>query len=212
MKKTTYICLALCLILSACGKNEVRPTTISGQALQYGTLEPIEGANVYLIASGGGDGNILTNDLSWTTLDSMLTDTEGRYAFERIISGAPYIVTELDDTRYAPQRDIIPVQKEGDNPIDLIFKPYAWFKIHLKNVNPHNTRDEIFLGGFGLGGGSDQNRFIGSSIDTTIIGEVEANKNINLKWIIYKENNDDMEENDSFYISAFDTIDYEILY
>ena len=200
MKTLTFPVLVLLLIpISGCGdKDIIKGIDVSGYVLEYGTLEPIEGARVYLIAG-----------ISSVT-DKVITDMSGRYEFKR-----PHRETGTVLSLYAFADDYYDII-EADVPlpwkkqeIDIVMDPYAWIKLHIKNTNPFDHNDLLSFSGE-WGGGSLPD-YYGMNVDLYYLQKVYGNRFIDIYWGVTKNNNFNFSQ-DSVFTVAHDTVDFEILY
>ena len=183
-----------------------RYTKIEGQVLEYGSNKPLVGAEVFLqeaiYAPFSGGGNYIT-------IDTFYTDNEGKYSIEflHLPSTDSYNVSyqvEAHSFWYYPETKSM--ETGYGHRRNIILDPFGWIKVHLKNVNPFDNKDYLFTSIEGGGG-----HYYGKEIDLIDIRTRNANKKIGLYWTV-KKNNILKEYNDSLYLPAHDTVNYEILY
>ena len=218
-----YLFLSFLIILTlifSCHKPEDNPipkdkvpygdgsrTKIEGRVLEYGTLKPIPNALVVLEEefhmpfTGGG---------KYYPIDSTYTDSDGYYIYDF------KHIDKLDDYYFSYQVKVLAPKYFDNNSrmengyahrSDIILDPYAWIKVHVKNVNPFDENDELRTGSPKGGGGV----FIGINMDATEIQNKFGNRKIELLWVVIKNKIQSIHK-DSLYLPAHDTIDYEIFY
>lgn len=102
---------------------------------------------------------------------------------------------------YIVGNDYLGVQY-GDTEADLYLTPQAWLKVHIENIEPGESSDNIAINGFLSGS------FNGSLVDTFLLGEVPGNQFIVIYWAFGYEPT----QTDTIYCPAFDTTYYELLY
>ena len=183
-------------------------TKIEGVVLEYGTRKPLSNVMVFLDEShsapfsGGG---------TYYPIDTTFTDTEGKFVYDFIhipnsdklkwdyqVRTQPYL--------YYPDEYEMESGYQYKNK-ELIVEPYSFIRAHIKNVNPFDDEDYIFVSFDGGSGG----RFRGRNIDEINIYKVSGNKKIKILTRLDR-NKIETEKIDSIYIKGHDTIDYEILY
>jgi hypothetical protein len=123
MKKTFFaVLLAAALLAAGCKQRD-----ISGQVLEHGTEQPIEGATVTLSACSGE----LLGSTNCYRKATTTTDDEGRFGF----GGEGTIVT-AEAAGYWPSDDnfgFLNSDEKGYKPATLYLYPHAWLKVTLKN-------------------------------------------------------------------------------
>ncbi|HLF64118.1 MAG TPA: hypothetical protein VI603_10210 [Saprospiraceae bacterium] len=174
---------------------------VSGYVLEYGTLDPVEGARVYLV--GGSAGGVYGPN--WNLVDTFITGPDGKYSFRR--SEEPVIVALYV---YADQYyDIIEKAvkfPERKQEIDIVMDPYAWLKLNVRIVD---FNPDLILRYYG-GGGTHGNYLLGGG-EINELNLIQGNRYQRIAWSATVGNN--MEPFlDSIYVSAFDTVYYEIQY
>lgn len=183
-------------------------TKIEGVVLEYGTRKPLANVMVFLDEShsapfsGGG---------TYYPIDTTFTDTEGKFVYDFIhipnsdklkwdyqVRTQPYL--------YYPDEYEMESGYQYKNK-ELIVEPHSFIKAHIKNVNPFDDEDYIFVS---FGGGSG-GRFRGRNIDEINIYKVSGNKKIKILTRLDR-NKIETEKIDSIYIKGHDTLDYDIFY
>jgi len=199
------VLLGLFILSAGCGdRDNIKGLDVSGYVLEYGTLDPIEGARVYLV--GGSAGGV--SGPNWNLVDTFITGPDGKYAFRR--SEEPVIVALYV---YADQYyDIIEKAvkfPERKQEIDIVMDPYAWIKLHIKNTNPYDINDLFSFSGE-WGGGSLPD-YYGMNVDLYYLQKVYGNRFIDVYWGVTKNNKFNFSQ-DSVFTVTHDTVDFEILY
>jgi hypothetical protein len=183
-------------------------TKIEGVVLEYGTGKPLANVMVFLDESqsvpfsGGG---------TYYPIDTTYTDTEGKFFYDFIhipnsdklkwdyqVRTQPYL--------YYPDEYEMESGYQYKNK-ELIVEPYSFIRAHIKNVNPFDDEDYIFVAFDGGSGG----RFRGREINEFNIYRVSGNKKIEILTRLDR-NKIETENIDSIYIKGHDTINYEIFY
>ena len=181
-------------------------TKIEGVVLEYGTRKPLANVMVFLDEShsapfsGGG---------TYYPIDTTFTDTEGKFVYDFIhvpnsdklkwdyqVRTQPYL--------YYPDEYEMESGYQYKNK-ELIVEPYSFIRAHIKNVNPFDDEDYIFI----FMGSSD--RYTGINVDVVTIFQTTGNQLTKSLTRVEKAGKT-TEKRDSFFIKAHDTIDYEILY
>ncbi|MBK7243019.1 MAG: hypothetical protein IPH98_04060 [Saprospiraceae bacterium] len=136
-------------------------TKIEGVVLEYGTRKPLSNVMVFLDEShsapfsGGG---------TYYPIDTTFTDTEGKFVYDFIhvpnsdklkwdyqVRTQPYL--------YYPDEYEMESGYQYKNK-ELIVEPYSFIRAHIKNVNPFDGEDYIFVAfGGGAGGGVSWKRY-----------------------------------------------------
>jgi hypothetical protein len=217
MKKIIYFLLLLSILschkdpLCELAKDEAR---LQGYALEKGTKKPVEGVRLYLTncASSLQFGSFPT----CTVIDSTKTDKNGYYSFTYKYKGK-YDGSSFDlranvsDSYYKRGRfeTIGPTDHLiWDYNLELI--PKAWVKVHIKNINPFNDADLVWVSG-GWSGALKDDRYYGKTVDLFIKKEIIGNDSLGISWDITK-NNIDYFKTSKVYCPALDTTYFEILY
>ena len=183
-------------------------TKIEGVVLEYGTRKPLSNVMVFLDEShsapfsGGG---------TYYPIDTTFTDTEGKFVYDfKHIPDEDHLFWDYQVRTqpylYYPDEYEMESGYQYKNK-ELIVEPYSFIRAHIKNVNPFDDEDYIFVSFDGGSGG----RFRGRNIDEINIYKVSGNKKIKILTRLDR-NKIETEKIDSIYIKGHDTIDYEILY
>jgi hypothetical protein len=203
MKKPFFILLVmvLCQIWS-CSKpkpNEWQ-TTVNARAVEYNTTVPVSNASVLLFAGGRIQAETVTNAL-------------GQFQFEFVATpGVVYKVLVTPDTLHTTKRyfqtRVWSINEGQSNRFDYPVTPYAYVKMHLKNVNPFDENDRISMSSPLLKGRA----FRGKNIDTTFIDyTASSNENVAIIYWTYRNGMDTLTRNSQF-LPAHDTTFIEIKY
>lgn len=207
MKKHIVLLIPFILLLVQCHKE---PTStfikMSGKVLEYGTNKPIANAKVGIYEEGG---EFL--GATWTRLlDTTRTDANGFYYFDKpnLDKGSSFFIAATANKYYAydPNSYLITGQVVTNN--DIVLDPFAWIKVHVKNVNPFDDRDSIFLDGIV---GTLSGIHIGNNVDLNYVNTIRGNRPMEASWTIIKNNIRKIYA-DTLRINAHDTLKYQIFY
>jgi hypothetical protein len=190
--------------LLSCDREYSGPTVIQGQVIELATGTPIVNAVVYATAleSSGVPGFP-----DYRTLDSVLTDAEGRYK----------IVIEDDDNldllSMLIHKDGYDIKKNIGalprivNTVDVVLEPFGWLKINIKNTTG-------LLGVLRVSSelGTNQKDFYGYDLDTSMLSMGNANRDYQIAFLKYNSGNWEYLSKESIYITGHDTTNYTITY
>ena len=204
--KRTILMLWVAVALASCSKSKMENTIAQGRILAYGSNQPVAGARVSLQGctyswQGGGYCNII---------DSTTTQSDGKYHFNFVGESTDnYIVFVKADGYH--KNDYLINDFHTDFTHDITLDPYSWIRLHVKNIRPFDSQDNIRYGvtSGGTGGSAIDN--VGKNIDLYDVQQLIGAKSHNLLWLVVK-NNIQTIFRDTIYIAAHDTINYEILY
>ncbi len=217
MKKLIYLLLLFSIL--SCHKDPLceladDEARLQGYALEKGTKKPVEGVRLYLTncVSSLQFGSFP----SCTVIDSTKTDKNGYYSFtykyKGKYSGLSFdLRANVSDSYYKRNRfeTIGPTDHLiWDYNLELI--PKAWVKVHVKNANPFDESDFVWVYG-AWSGGSHDDRYYGKNISLNIKKEVTGNDSISISWNTTK-NSIDYFKTLEVYCPAHDTTYFEILY
>jgi hypothetical protein len=200
-KKLLVLFIPLLLLLAHCQKNEANPwqTIVNGTAVEYNTTVPITNANVQLFAGA-------------STQAEAITDDQGKFHFDFIATpGVVYTVLVRPDTintrkKYFQTRLWHLIEGEI-NDLSYPVTPYAYVKMHLKNVNPVDPNDRISVNSpLRLA-----QSFGGSQVDTTFVDYSSSNEDTPILYWVYR-NGVGVVHRKSQFLPAHDTTFIEILY
>jgi hypothetical protein len=210
MKKVLFSLMLLWLV--ACQKDEPVQTHVRGVIKTYGTETGLPGLRlrVYREAIGGG-GVFFGGGSSGSSAEIMelVTDAQGRYSgsFEATRNdGNYYIAPETAPDHFGPIR-ATQIWPGEDNVVNIFQAPYAYLKLHVKNVNPYNTDD--WIGCTFSSGGSVS--FAGHGINATSIRTITGNMQTVLYFSVIK-NNQLSQFTDTVFAAAGDTTFHQVLY
>jgi hypothetical protein len=167
MKKYLFLLACFGLLMAQCHKESASyEAVVKGRVLEVDSDVGIPNMTVKLVENDYV-GTIVTPKR--TTLQTVKTDAQGNYQFsytgQRIMSYDVVAVNSSPDYNEYNQTVLIP--DGGGNAVNIFLTPFGWIKVHFKNVNPFDERDEV---GSAFGG------FTGSKVDTTIILKIEGNR------------------------------------
>ncbi|MBL7816635.1 MAG: hypothetical protein JNL70_16560 [Saprospiraceae bacterium] len=207
MNKYLVLFVPLLLILAHCRKPD-KTTYIktSGKVLEFGSNKPIKNAKVGIYEEGG---EFLGS--TWTKLvDTTRTDANGFYHFDKgdLDKGSSFFISAAADKYYTydPNNYLITGQEVTN--LNIVLDPFAWIKVHVKNVNPFDDRDSLILGNVV---GHIPNILVGKNIELNYINKVFGNRDMRAGWS-FSKNNNWIFKADTLNIPAHDTLNYEILY
>ncbi len=204
MKKPFLILFMLLMVLCQfwnCSKptrNEWQ-TIVNGKAVEYNTTVPVTNARVQLFAGT-------------RTQAEVVTDVKGAFHFDFIATpGTVYSVFVTPD-RTNPKKKYFQTRiwniAEGQiNTFDYPVTPYAYLKIHVKNINPVDSFDKFVISYL-----LQNPEFYGKNVDTTFIGGVTANENLAFNKIIYRGGNQTVIRDTIQSTPAHDTTFVEMFY
>lgn len=209
MKKYTLLIIPLLFLLTQCRKdNKTTFIKTSGKILEFGSNKPIKNAKVGIYEEGG---EFLGS--TWTKLvDTTRTDAAGFYHFDKdnLDKGSSFFISAAAEKYYTydPNNYLVTKQEVLNN--DIVLDPFAWIKVHVKNVNPFDDNDRILLGNV-VGPSNGAMTYIGRNIELNFINKVTGNRDMLADWVVRK-NGIGILHLDTIKITAHDTLFYEILY
>ena len=198
--------LAFLLLFSACKKDPYK-YEVSGTVTEFGTNEPIEGAEVYLLDCVT-DGSATACD----TAEILITDAAGRYRTPFLSAAGRFPIISAFVPDYFPSSEHF-VTENRNSEIDFVLDPFAWLNVRVVNDIPAGEADRLKLGyEYGSGELSGWIENLGSNVDKTYFARTKGNRDGYLLWRTY-ENSVLLEEfEDNINIPAHDTLYYEIRY
>jgi hypothetical protein len=206
MKKYLFLLACFGLLMAQCHKNDDKFIKVSGKVLEFGSNKPISNAKVGIYEEGGA-----FLGTTWTKLvDTTRTDANGFYSIEKnnIDRSSSFFIAAAANKYYTydPNNYLVTGQEVTNN--NIVLDPFAWIKVHVKNVNPFNDRDSILLGNVV---GTIPMTHVGKNIELNYINKVRGNLRMEAQWSVGK-NSIWKFLTDSIRIQAHDTLNYEILY
>lgn len=126
LTKLQYIAM-IWLTFTGCTLTSKEPQhqPVSGRALEYGTLKPIEGAMVSLYKCEGE----FLGTFSCRRIDSLLSDSDGHYAFTQ----TGFLVNAHKAGYFTDNTTEKNVAFGTEDMTDIVLPPHAWLKVTLKN-------------------------------------------------------------------------------
>jgi hypothetical protein len=208
MKTHNLLLLAIALTaLTAC-KKDALPTSAQGRVTTLGTETPLAGIAVTLIEDNYGGGVLGGNGGYNGPIKTVHTDQDGYYRIDHACNPSTAYWVEFETA----QGHFGPIQKQTvypgqNNTINMKQIPFAYVRLHIKNVNPHNVYDKlnIVLDPGGYWG------YQGPGIDEIAIRRTAGNGDASLYYSVRK-NNVLSSFYYTLYIPAYDTLDYQIFY
>jgi hypothetical protein len=167
MKKYLFLLTLFSCLMASCVKDP--PTTfeatVKGRVLEVDSEVGIPNITVKLVE----EDYALSGSSKRTTLQTVKTDAQGNYQFtytrQKILNYDVVAVNSSPDYNEYTQAVLIP---DGEsNVVNIFLNPFGWVKVHVKNVNPFDERDEVkFYYG----------TFYGTKVDSTFLVKSTANK------------------------------------
>ncbi len=197
------------ILLFACCKKDFEGIEIKGRITEVGSGKPVARAKIIIEGIGHSDGFLSPGSGNGFIVDSVFTDNDGNYIFSRNdnpASGYYLIITKDKYQRAEPSRGF---NNDVKQTFDYQLQPYAWVKIHLKNVNPVNEWDRIKVLGFYDPGINCI--YTGSNINVYRVEKIYGNKSNLISWYSTKNN---ITKRDTSLLKppAQDTIPLDIFY
>jgi hypothetical protein len=199
MKKFLFVLISCSFLMAQCHKEANNFIKVSGKVLEFGSTKPIANAKVGIYEEGGA-----FLGTTWTKLvDSTHTDVNGFYNIDKpnIDVGSSFYISAAAEKYYTFEpTKYLSTGKAVTN--EIILDPFAWIKIHVKNVNPFDTNDKIIING---------STYTGKNFEQDFTYKIIGNKNFSIEWSVQR-NNISTSFSDSTKVVAHDTSKYEIRY
>jgi hypothetical protein len=204
----TLATIAALLLTESCKKDAI-PTSAQGRVTTLGTETPLAGIAVTLIEDNYGGGVLGGNGGYNGPIKTVHTDQDGYYHIDHTCnpSTAYWVEFETAEGHFGPiqKQAVYPGQ---NNTINMKQIPFAYVRLHIKNVNPYNVYDKFnYLLDPGGGGGFD-----GPGIDVITTRRTAGNGNVLLYYTAIKNGQLVVDSKDTLFIPAYDTLDYQIFY
>jgi hypothetical protein len=153
--------------VAGCTKdNSTYDVNLTGKVLEIDSDIAIPNMDIKLLEL---DYNPNTFNATRTTISQTKSDAKGNYQF-KYAHNAKYdyeVIAYTTSKNYYDNTQTEPVP-DGKNPtVNIAFIVYGWVKIHFKNINPFDDKDEV---------GCSFGNFIGSKVDTTILKKEGGSK------------------------------------
>jgi hypothetical protein len=209
-KELLFLLILPTVLLTGCFKEYSSPpgnTRIQGFLLEYGSEKPLEGIALYLkeITST----STTSGSFGTTTVNSFYTDDEGYFNYEFEDDGTKGYIASYQKIPGYYDVDFLTVNTGNNIGLQRFADPYAWLKLHIKNVNPVNGSDNIRITGSWAGGSPDDN--FGTEINFFQVERVRGNRDTKINWWVTK-NGSTQKDTALVYCTAHDTTFFEILY
>ncbi|MCW8967601.1 MAG: hypothetical protein OQK43_03515 [Flavobacteriales bacterium] len=192
--KTIFILVSIAFLASTVGCK--KDTTADVFVYEKGTNKPMVGIPVnfgYTSSNGLFAGGVLEQQKN--------TDVNGRVTFKAEKNDESYSVKVPDGVDYFG--DATSLKQGENNRVFLEASPFAYVRVHAKNVNPFDNNDRINIGGGFL---------YGANVDTIVIqGPFKGTGTGNFGWNVIK-NNVSTDFSIQLYFIGRDTINYTIEY
>jgi hypothetical protein len=177
MKKHIFVLLVPLLFMAAgCEKDpnilkKSGDAVFSGKVLETDSDVPIPNAYVELIKIGYTGDFWVPN--TRTVIQNTRTDAQGNYRFFsvrwEIPDGFEARAVALKDKYSDSSKEAFFSPERDQNTQNIYITPWAWLKIHVKNVNPVG-REDAFRSSYGI--------FVGANVDTTVITKTYGSKTL----------------------------------
>lgn len=213
--KTTlfgFFLLITGLMNTACKKQSSPPTNgnyVEGRVFDILSNQPIAGAYVELWEDDQGGETRLS---SWDRrLGTATSDDSGWYRipFEGCSDFMKQkgILARKGHYYTYPDPDLALVVCIAGRKTDYSLLPSSWLMVNIKNVNPLNEQDSIYLNLEG------PLVFVGTQVDTTIFFQIESNGNRYFYWDVTKNNQPRPRDGGYVWcVTPFDTCNVQIHY
>jgi len=183
--KNAIIFLFSILLFASC-KKDFEGIEIKGRITEVGSGKPVSGAKVTIVGRGSDGSPWLSGGGISAIVDSVFTDANGHYSYRNVESPFGGYIILISKDKYQPANPPHGFDNGFPHNFDYQLQPYAWVKIHLKNVNPFNAWDVVDVLGF-----EDPNlnfEYTGPNIDIQRIAKIYGNKKEVLTPFITKNN------------------------
>jgi len=163
------------LLFAAC-KKDFEGIEIKGRITEVGSGKPVAGAKVFIIGIGPGDGFLSPGNGNESIVDTVFSNENGDYRFRREDSpfGGYRIIIKRD--KYQDKYPSRGIDWHSVNTFDIQLQPYAWVKIHLKNVNNISNFSWVKLNGSWINWESDKYVLNAKNLDQIIFETLLGNK------------------------------------
>ncbi len=197
--KTTILLITTAFLIGAVGCK--KDTTADVVVTETVTNTPAVGipVNFGYSTSGVFSGQVVEQ--------TKTTDATGKVSFKGEDKSKSYSVGFPNGAAYFG--DGTSLQKGTHNRVFLHASPFAYVRVHAKNVNPFDNNDWINITNGLLGGGG---LLYGINVDTTVVkGPFKGTENGGFGWTVNK-NNTITTFTTTLYFIGKDTINYSINY
>jgi hypothetical protein len=191
------------LLVIAC-KPRTEHTIVQGYIRTHGSETTHEGIEIELNGEGAGV----------TLLDKTVSNADGWFQLEGDFdkSKSHYLFT-LDNPEKHFAFDTkgynhLQVKSGGVQSVDINFDPYCWVNIHFKNINPCNQNDVLRF----TGNHSNSEAIYGALVDAYYLFQIAGNRELLFSYGINKCGVGENFLDTIGYVSAFDTVDFEVFY
>ncbi|MBL0292974.1 MAG: carboxypeptidase regulatory-like domain-containing protein [Saprospiraceae bacterium] len=209
--KNAIIFLFSILLFASC-KKDFEGIEIKGRITEVGSGKPVSGAKVTIVGRGSDGSPWLSGGGISAIVDSVFTDANGHYSYRNVESPFGGYIILISKDKYQPANPPHGFDNGFPHNFDYQLQPYAWVKIHLKNVNPVNESDWVeFFGSFARSISTADNIYMGMNVDKIIYEPTYGNYKI---LIYYKYIKSNIKYSDSIevFTPAHDTIPLDIFY
>jgi len=181
--KNAIIFLFSILLFASC-KKDFEGIEIKGRITEVGSGKPVSGAKVTIVGRGSDGSPWLSGGGISAIVDSVFTDANGHYSYRNVESPFGGYIILISKDKYQPANPPHGFDNGFPHNFDYQLQPYAWVKIHLKNVNPFNAWDKVKV--FGFFSSNINFEYDGSNIDIFRTEKILGNLSIKLTPVITK--------------------------
>ena len=205
-KKNTFLLFCLVVVFgTGCFKfNEPgvsQNITWVGNIREKITKKPVPNAAIYLYRSNS-DFDVFSPS-SYSIVDTFYAQKDGSFSFTYFDDvDYLYVITAGANKYYTSTRHGALGTRTSPH-VDIELDPYAWIKFHVKNVNPFDDNDMIYI---------DRFKPLQGRVDTFLIKEAVGNSSFDLVWIVSKDKIENKFNNTISELKAHDTTYFEIKY
>ena len=177
-------------------------TDVSGSVNENGTYRSMADVTVYLLKQ---DGNCFSCVNPFRIVQTTNTDENGRFSFDfKSEKGYTYTLAAKKNNYFDLVGGVIHIDKDKNNKgISITLIPYAYLKLHIRNVNPFNGLDLFSISHSYL-----NYNFYGANVDTIFTISPSApfkGNEINTLYYGVERNNIITGYSTQVYCPAFDT-------
>lgn len=207
MKNSRFIIFIIILsfFCAQCKKDEVR-TIVEVTALDKTTNHVIPNAKITLVAETY---STFMGPSYYAIVEEKYTNIAGKYTFDfKANNSWAYFLVATAEHYFNTDEHTGNIENGQMNYVAIPLQPEAFLKVNVKNTQPFDIYDLIYVDPYGTpsGGGGT---FTGMNVDTFTIARVWGNTKEGLYWRVNK-NSSNVVHKDSIFCPAFDTTAYTI--
>jgi hypothetical protein len=218
MKKLGFI-FAFCIILTAffgCEKDDDGDytkdgsTVVRGTVTEFGTNKPV--ANALVVLNKAAIGGFFQQGGQFFPVDTFFTDINGKFDFKYKSEGRFTEAIQVQQKGFFDSYiydNNLQIGSGQINIANVVIKPEAFIRFHIKNVNPAPIGDDLRLSGEWSTGSGDE--YEGKYIDTIITRKVFGNSMAKFQFALRRDGKI-IVTTDSLFIKGGETKDYKFNY